>query len=805
MPDTSVSERRRWRLSVIVEAIAIAVLVIAAMGYGRLAFLHPLSVPDYYYLGPSAMIASGQGFQAPAPGQPGFAPFLSRAVERVSAGELRGGAIRPLDQFDYSARYLLSVVGYWWRVTDISWARAADIGGLFHAMAVVGAYALLRLVAPWPWAFAGAIWLCTSTLQLSLVPHLRDYSKGAFIIATLPLLLILSLGARSRRAVYVTAVAAGVLIGIGLGFKRDVFVMVPLAVLFIFLFRDRWPWTGVAEKAKASAVFVVTFMAVSAPVSLPLVGGGSHTMHVTLLGFSRDFNQALGVEPSVGQLVPFYSDAYVGMMVRAYEQNFSAATFDIPSPGYDRAGERLWLAIVRHFPADIAARTLASANQILNLLFLNPDPTVVTVPLPGGNAFSATYAWLHRLNGYGWVLGLLTVAMCATRSLRQAICAALLIMALAGYPALQFMPRHYLYLQVIPLTALILLLWRLARIHTANLRESGGRVLSAVAVLIVIVIAPLALLRAFQQTAFAAELTKWTTGTRTPVPTTAITQPSGTTLLGWPVPPGATLYYEVEFADQAPGTTAMIALRYASATAATDYSRVLSVNSKNGSSRIGFAAIHDPGVTEFVGVEIGPQSLSHLRGIYEVEAGGPLKMPLDLRLPDDWHDRLLYQRLSLEGGDDRAVRDPDVICSTVPGCAGLLGYAERAAGSVPLLTADRVDRIHADIVTTGPEGVSVRGMVENDSSYLFQMAEHDIAGRGAFVIRGNLDHGGVTIGLLRNGVWHKPVTVRSAGPFTVVVPIDEPGLYTPLVTNAMPQGFRYNQVRLTAAAFLEND
>lgn len=775
----------------------------AAIGYGRVAFLHPLAVPDYYYLGPSAMIASGQGFQAPAPGVPAFASFLSRAVDRVTADELQGAPIRPLDQFDHSARYLLSVIGYWWRVTDISWARAADIGGLFHALAVGGLYALLRLIAPLPWAVAGALWLCTSTLQLSLVPHLRDYSKGAFIIAALPLLLVMSLAAPSRRILYGSSAAAGALIGIGLGFKRDVFVMVPLGLALMFLFRDRWPWTGLMAKAKIGAVFAGTFLVVSAPVALPLVDGGSHTMHVTLLGFSRDFNHTLGVEPSVHQLVPFYNDAYVGMMVRAYEQNFSAAAFEIPSAGYDRAGERLWLAILRNFPADMAARTVASANQILNLVFLNPDPSVVTVPLPGGPAFTSIYTSLHRLNGLGWVLAVMTVAVAAARSLRHALCAAVLMIALAGYPTLQFMPRHYLYLQVIPIAAMVVVLSRLLRAPSGKLPAVSRQVIAATAALIAIVALPLMLLRPLQQARLASALTDWTERSRARVQFEAVAQPSGTTLLQWPAPPGPTAYYELSFVEDTREAPIMAGLRYWSATAAADFSRVLAITAARGSGRIGFAAIHEPGVTEFLGVEVGPHAMSRLQGLYQVEAGGPLRMPLDLRLPGDWRERLLYQRLSIEGPHPRALPPLDVVCAGEPGCRGLLGVAERSPSELPLLSPDRVTLIHAPIVITASDGVRVDGMVDNDSSYLFQMAEHSMSGGGAFVMHGTLDHGGITVGLLRNGVWHRPVVVRAPGAFTVVVPIEEPGRYSPLVTNAMAPGQRHNQVRFTSAGFVE--
>jgi hypothetical protein len=67
-----------------------------------------------------------------------------------------------------------------------------------------------------------------------------------------------------------------------------------------------------------------------------------------------------------------------------------------------------------------------------------------------------------------------------------------------------------------------------------------------------------------------------------------------------------------------------------------------------------------------------------------------------------------------------------------------------------------------------------------------------------------LDHGGgVTIGLLRNGAWYRPIALHTPGAFTVVVPIDDPGSYTPLVTNAMSPGQRHNRVRLVSAGFVE--
>ena len=61
----------------------------------------------------------------------------------------------------------------------------------------------------------------------------------------------------------------------------------------------------------------------------------------------------------------------------------------------------------------------------------------------------------------------------------------------------------------------------------------------------------------------------------------------------------------------------------------------------------------------------------------------------------------------------------------------------------------------------------------------------------------------MAIGVLKNNVWYKQAIVNAPGAFVIVVPIDEAGTYTPLVTNAMSPGQRDNHLVITKAGFLD--
>jgi len=309
----------RHVLTIAGEGTLVLALLIGAVWYGLFASNHAVNPPDYHYLSPAIAVAAGKGFHSamPVPGSP-LDDFLARRTMTLDWEAAASMPIGPPDRFHETTRYLINIVGYWWRIVGISWPSIGAVGAALHALTVAGTYAVIRVFLPWPFAAAGAIWMCTSTIQLALIPHVRDYSKGAFIIAVLPLIALLSLRCPSRLSLGVAAAATGALIGIGIGFKMDVAIMLPLAAACVVLLRDRRPWSGLARKAEALAILVAAFFIAAGPLLYRMSAGGSNSFHVILLGFSSSFDVPLGLDRSVYDILPFYSDGYVANVVQQY-------------------------------------------------------------------------------------------------------------------------------------------------------------------------------------------------------------------------------------------------------------------------------------------------------------------------------------------------------------------------------------------------------------------------------------------------------------------------------------------------------
>ena len=796
--------RGRW----VAEGLLVIALVILAFWYGRFASSHASSPPDYHYLSPAIAVAAGKGFHGAvaAPGTPLHA-FLARQSATLDWAEAERMTIGPPDRFHETTRYLINLVGYWWRVTGISWESLGVVGAGFHAMAVAGSYLLIRLFLPLPLAILGALWICTSTVQLALVPHVRDYSKGAFIICLVPLIAMLVLKPLSPRARLATAAAAGALAGYGLGFKMDVAIMVPLALACIVLLRGRRPWTDLLDKAQVAGVFLAAFFLAAGPLLYRLSAGGANSFHVVLLGFTDGFDANLGIDRSVYAFLPFYSDGYVASVV----QGHAGAVLDLPSPAYDAAGRALFLDIARNFPADLFVRGLGAANAVMNLLFLSRDPSFLTEPLPLQSFFVAMYSALYRLEGLGILLAAAFVLVASWGNVRRGMFAALVMLVLAGYPSLQFESRHYFHAQIVPVVAFLSVGWAIVR-HGLSWKSLGAAaaerpaIAAAVGVMVALTLVPLAVLRVYQGRHVRTVFTKYL-DTRVPLQSEVIPEANGSVLVRWPQTSEAIgalrdAHYVVEFADDGNGEPIHVAIRY-DASPAQDYSRVLTLSPRPGPNRVGFSVFATAGQSDFAGIELGESARRRLSGVFRVDAGGPAGLPLDVRLPADWSGHHLYQRLRLERWSPLEMPSPPVTRANGPGCRGLLGYLDRLPAAALAITPEAIGMVHSDTVRPAAASVLVDGPAENESSYLFQLKEHTTTGKALFVAEGYLTEGGIAVGLLKQRVWYKQAIVQNPGPFVVAVPVDDPGSYIPLVTNAMPPGRRASRLTITRAGFMD--
>lgn len=800
----------RWRL--VSEGAVVIVLVALSVWLARAAFDHAAVVPDFHALSAAVGVATGHGFADPVPAVGGpLDLFLSGQAPAVSWADAQATEWREPDQMIQSIRYLTWAVGLVWAWTGISWSAVGLVAGALHGLMVVSTYFLLRFVAPVPLAALGAAWMAASTLSLKLVPHLRDYSKGAFIAAALPLVVALALRVTGRGGVMALAAATGVVAGVGIGFKMDVAVTLPLAATVIVVFRGRRPWTAILDKSLGVAALVLAFMAAAAPILIHMSSGGSNVAHVTMLGWAAPFDSALGVERSLYSILPFYSDDYVARVIEVA----SGGPLQFTSPDYDRAGMALWLEVARSFPADIAIRALAAANGALNLAFQNPDPTFVTQPLPAAAITTPAFEWMSQWNGWGAWVGIGFVAVAAWQSVRRGLLAAFLVLVVGGYPFLQYGDRHYFHTQVVAVVALLgmaralaQVLWMAARQQPVLLCAGARRVLVVAAVMAIAVMGPVTALRVYQSGSLSRELVRFQRNALTKMMLEVAEGESGGAQVRWPEPAGVaaagsaavhSAYYLVEFFVDEPGGPLLVGVHYESRTAAHDYSRVLTLRPKRGVNLVGFPAVSVPGFSAFAGLELGPAARRAFSSVYLVPAG-PAGLPIDITLPADWRDHALYQRLRLEPGAPRL--GPSITCAGLAGCGPLLGYLEAVGQDAHTPGSDDVNIFHADIAQATPQGIVVDGVVENDSAYLVQLKDWDSAGRGAFVVGGHLRHGGVAIGMLKDRRWYKQVFVTEPGDFQVALSIDEPGTYQPLITAAMPPGQRLNQVQFTKMALL---
>src|SRR4029450_13222396 len=92
-------------------------------------------------------------------------------------------------------------------------------------------YGILRLTLTRSLALCALAVSVTATPNLMLVPQLRDYAKGPFLLAAM-----LILGAAVRwgsglRRTLALAALCGAVVGIGLGFRNDLLLAIPPSLL----------------------------------------------------------------------------------------------------------------------------------------------------------------------------------------------------------------------------------------------------------------------------------------------------------------------------------------------------------------------------------------------------------------------------------------------------------------------------------------------------------------------------------------------------------------------------------------------
>lgn len=770
----------------ILEAIAVCGVLAMGLLVGSFTSRHA-AMPDFYQrdYGPAVMLASGHGFVNPSAraGSP-LAEFLALRRSSLDRSDLLQVSTGPLDQVQQGTRYLLLLVGYWWKFAGISWPAVSGVEALMYGLTLVACYSICRLWLPRTWSVLAAAFVAVSPVHLRQVSYLRDYVKAPFILFAIPLVVLVATRPVSRRRLVWLSAACGAVVGMGVGFRMDVLVMTPIFIFSVLCFRDRRPWTGLAEKGLAVGVFLLALTLASAPIVFRLSAGGSNAFHSILLGYSDPFDAGLGTVRSVYSFMPFYSDVYVQQVVQERAAGPHGEVVQLTTAAYDAATRGYWEQIIRHFPADILTRALGASNYVLNLPFRQPSLDFLTPPFSKFPGVGAIFEYLSTLNGWGLVLGAVLVGAAGAQSARLGVFAVWMVLALTGYSSLQFQERHFFHLEIIPVVGALLALRLIARRRLPS-RMQFARFAAAILAMAVAVGTSLGILRAYQSMHLKRVFQEYADAPRHAVPPVFSETGHGTWHMTWDESSAtrapAADYYEIEFGGAAGPPASWLDFRYEGV--APDYARTTPMSA--GGDRMFVPAYGDPPVRAFQGLELSSGAKRRLRGIYRIDSPERLPLLLTLRLPDDWRKQGLYEIFRVEGSRDAGA--VPVIGDPASTPASRIAWLDRVDSPATLPSADAVAEAYSPAVHVTRDGIAMDSVAHDQSSYLAGFKTVDVRAPGALLVRGHLYAGGLSLGVLRGVNWYRQVVVRSPGDFVAVINIPDAGTYAPLITNATPR------------------
>lgn len=644
----------------------VAAMIFCVATWGGLravqAFRGAGGVASFYQseFAPAVMFACGHGLRNPdARTATALDPFLSQAVDEVRCAALRTtAATEDLDAFQRTARYLELTVGWVWWMTGVSWSKLALLNGVLFGTVAALTFGIYRLALTRTLALIGMVPILMSTPNLDVVPHLRDYAKGPFLLAVIVIMGALVVQRRTPRAVIAMCAAAGVVVGVGLGFRTDLMIAVPP---FVVVAAGLVPAASLRLRAAAVAAFLIAFGAAAFPL-LSEYSRGNNIGPVALLGLAKPFDAALRVDPSVYEFGAQYNDSLAFSIVNSYAVRVEGLTggVDLASPEHAAASIKYVGEIARTFPADLVTRTLAACRTTTRYFLdsaLEPPAWVRSGPLR--TAYWLRGAVSSRLAPLAVPALVLATAIVSLAQPRAAWLIVIAMVAFAGGAAIQFHERHFFYLQFIPWLAFGIVAQTafrgVAAVRDAKLEFKSAALFAAIVVLAVAGV--LGLSRAFQQRSASALFARYEAAPRTPLslvetPAGAGTVRLSTTAWNSPLPAGtprvATQFLGVRFHDRSCGIGGLpITLRYQATLPELDFSEPLTValvGQGNSSTTLFFPAYDRPGdSTRFRGIELAKAQAGCIDSVFSVTGVDHEPLLLTTVLPADWRSLPLHQ------------------------------------------------------------------------------------------------------------------------------------------------------------------
>ncbi|MCC6143151.1 MAG: hypothetical protein IT368_05025, partial [Candidatus Hydrogenedentes bacterium] len=173
----------------------------------------------------SAMIALGHGLTLPQGTTPGLDRFSRQQQDTLTEADLPDPLIlQEVMPWELRHRYLLTLVGWVWKITGVSWAAMKGLLAVALALTLVLVYGVMRQ-GMGPVLSVAATWCFLYTPSLLFeTTSVRDFFKVPFFYALLLLLGWLVRRPPRRWGFLGASALVGGVIGIGLGFRHDLLI-----------------------------------------------------------------------------------------------------------------------------------------------------------------------------------------------------------------------------------------------------------------------------------------------------------------------------------------------------------------------------------------------------------------------------------------------------------------------------------------------------------------------------------------------------------------------------------------------------
>lgn len=794
--------------------IALAVFIFAAF-WGARFIESGVVQPSFYQreFAPAVMEACGKGFVMPQkPSEvPGLGDFLLLKQSSFACSQISPQFEQAApNKFQEVHRYLMRAVALNWRLTGVSWGALLPLYALLFGLSGVAAYGVFRLGMGKPLAVILTILFLISPLQLNNLPHLRDYAKAPFIITIVFILgWLVKYPLEPRRTALLSALAGAVL-GVGFGFRMDLLILLPAVLVTLAVFTSSGLTQDMGTRVRALGVFILTFVVLGWPILVAL-GEGGNTFHVILLGLFTPFDQVLNIQPSaVYEWGYLYNDAYTSQVLNSYVHRLGGIDTPIrlATHAYEQAGGAYFFELFSQFPADMAARFIAAVLKIIQAIGVGNVPS-----------------WASTLLPAVMLVSLLTMAVF---SLRMAIFAALAILYLSGYPALQFHERHYFPLQVIPLffigflgQEIIRNGWGLFGTKTIPTRlwgKSKNVYLPAGAIkrMGIFLLLPLTVggllfaLRAYQQPHLAALLKNYEQLPFREGDITVSNNEDGTLRLRPAFKsnfassdhfPLLTGYWGLELDGSACGRNQIsVLIQYRYSDPFYNASREVRLDLRtplrymfHTYSSIGSQYGAYAGLSEFDGIDVSEEDFPCIKKFGELKGFEKLPLLMNLTFLKGWENERLYQTIGREDHHFKA-RRVGVTLFTFPETISL---NQKKADELLSHLVDTTSTLSViDKKATIADGaVTIHGDAPTSYAYALQLPVENSKGGRYLVAEGELFDGGLTLGLLKDNQWAGQVNVTTPGKFKIVMK-PEAGDYTATLAHNVPEQ-KFNHFKLT--------